>query len=73
MKDFIIDLVMIAILSIVPFFMLHGIVSIVGQEVLCSISVIIGLTWWLVCYKHKVLINEINDLKKEIKKIEEKK
>lgn len=70
MKDFIIDLVMIAILSIVPFFMLYGIVS---QEVLCSISIIIGLTWWLICYKHKVLINEINDLKKEIKKIEEKK
>lgn len=71
--DFIIDLVAVAILSIVAFFMLHDIVGVVGQEVLCSISVIIGLTWWLICYKHKVLMNEIKDLKNEIKKFEEKK
>ena len=71
--DFIIDLVAVAILSIVAFFMLHDIVGVVGQEVLCSISVIIGLTWWLICYKHKVLMNEIKDLKNEIKKLEEKK
>ena len=69
MKNFIIDLVAVAILSIVAFFMLHDIVGVVGQEVLCSISVIIGL----ICYKHKVLMNEIKDLKKEIKKFEEKK
>ena len=73
MKNFIIDLVAVAILSIVAFFMLHDIVGVVGQEVLCSISVIIGLTWWLICYKHKVLMNKIKDLKKEIKKFEEKK
>ena len=71
--DFIIDLVAVAILSIVAFFMLHDIVGVVGQEVLCSISVIIGLTWWLICHKHKVLMNEIKDLKKEIKKFEKKK
>lgn len=70
---FIIDFVAVAILSIVTFFMLHNIVGVFGQEVLCSISVISGLTWWLICYKHKVLMNEIKDLKKEIKKIEEKK
>lgn len=71
--DFIIDFVAVAILSIVTFFTLHNIVGVVGQEVLCSISVISGLTWWLICYKHKVLMNEIKDLKKEIKKFEEKK
>ena len=71
--DFIIDLVAVAILSIVAFFMLHDIVGVVGKEVLCSISVIIGLTWWLICYKHTVLMNKIKNLTKEIKKFEEKK
>ena len=71
--DFIIDLVAVAILSIVAFFMLHDIVGVVGKEVLCSISVIIGLTWWLICLNQKELMDEIKDLRKEIKELKEKK
>ena len=73
MKDFIIDFVMIVILSIVAFFILYDIVGIIGIEVLCIVSLIIGVTWWLICYKQQELMNEIKDLKKEIKKLEEKK
>ena len=73
MKDFIIDFAMIVILSIVAFFILYDIVGIIGIEVLCIVSLIIGVTWWLICYKQQELMNEIKDLKKEIKKLEEKK
>ena len=73
MKDFIIVFAMIAILSIVAFFILYDIVGIIGIEVVCIVSLIIGVTWWLICYKQQELMNEIKDLKKEIKKLEENK
>ena len=73
MKNFIIDFVMIAIFSIVAFCLLYCIVGFIGIEVLCSVSTIIGITWWLICYKQQKLMDEIKDLKKEIKKLEEKK
>ena len=73
MKYFIVDYIMIAILSIVAFFILYDIVGIIGVEVLCIVSLIIGVTWWLICYKQQELMNEIKDLKKEIKKLEENK
>ena len=67
---------MIVILSIGAFCMLYGIGGIgglVGMKVLCSLSIIIGVTWWIICYKQQELLDEIKDLKKEIKKLEEKK
>ena len=73
MKNFIIDFVMIVILSIIVFCLLYCIVDFIGIEVLCSVSMIIGITWWLICYKQQELLDEIKDLKKEIKKLEEKK
>ena len=73
MKDFIIDYIMIAILSVVAFFILYDIVGIIGIEVLCIVSLIIGVRWWLICYTQQELMNEIKDLKNEIKKLEEKK
>ena len=73
MKDFIIVFAMIAILSIVAFFILYDIVGLFGIEVVCIVSLIIGVTWWLICYKQQELMNEIKDLKKEIKKLEENK
>ena len=64
---------MIAILSVVAFFMLYAGASFIGITVLCSIAMIIGITWWLACNNQRELLNEIKDLKKEIKELKEKK
>ena len=73
MKHFITDFLMIAILSVIGFFLLYGIVGFIGMEVLCPIRIITGITWWLICYKQQELMDEIKDLKKEIKELKEKK
>ena len=73
MKHFIIDFLMIVILSIVAFCMLYAGASFVGIKVICSIAMIIGITWWLACNNQRELMNEIKDLKKEIKELKEKK
>lgn len=73
MKNFIIDFIMIVIFTIIVFFFLYGIGGIIGMKVLCLVSLIIGITWWVICEKHQELIDEIKDLKKEIKQLEEKK
>ena len=72
MKDFIVEYLMIAILSVLAFFILYAGGSFIGIPVLCSIAMIFGLTWWLICLNQKELIDEINDLKKEIKELKEK-
>ena len=64
---------MIAILSVVAFFMLYAGASFIGIKVLCSIAMIIGISWWLACNNQRELLNEIKDLKKEIKELKEKK
>ena len=64
---------MIAILSVVAFFMLYAGASFIGIKVICSIAMIIGITWWLSCNNQQELMDEIKDLKKEIKELKEKK
>ena len=73
MKDFIVDYIMLAILSVFAFFMLYVGISFIGIKVLCSIAMIIGISWWLACNNQRELMNEIKDLKKEIKELKEKK
>ena len=73
MKDFIVEYLMIAILSVMAFCMLYVGASFVDIKVLCSIAMIIGITWWLACNNQQELMDEIKDLKKEIKELKEKK
>ena len=73
MKNFIVDYIMIAILSVVAFFMLYAGASFIGIKVLCSMAMIIGISWWLICHNQQELMDEIKDLKKEIKELKEKK
>ena len=73
MKDFIVDYLMIAILTVLAFFMLYVGINFLDINVLCSIAMIIGITWWLACNNQRELMNEIKDLKKEIKELKEKK
>ena len=73
MKDFIVDYIMIVIFSVVAFFMLYVGISFIGIKVICSIAMIIGTTWWLSCNNQQELMDEIKDLKKEIKELKEKK
>ena len=73
MKDFIVEYMMIAILSVVAFCMLYAGASFLDIKVLCSIAMIIGITWWLACNIQQELTDEIKDLKKEIKELKEKK
>ena len=73
MKEIIVDYLMIAILTVLAFFMLYAGISFIGIKVLCSIAMIVGLTWWLACNNQQELMNEIKDLKKEIKELKEKK
>ena len=73
MKDFIVEYLMIAILSVVAFFMLYAGASFIGIKVICSIAMIIGISWWLSCNNQQELMNEIKDLKKEINELKEKK
>lgn len=73
MKYFIVDYIMIAILSVVAFFMLYAGASFLDIKVLCSIAMIIGITWWLSCNNQQELMDEIKDLKKEIKELKDKK
>ena len=72
MKDFIVDYIMIAIFSVVAFCMLYVGASFVDIKVLCSIAMIIGITWWIICNNQRELMDEIKDLKKEIKELKEK-
>ena len=64
---------MIAILSVVAFFMLYAGISFLDIKVICSIAMIIGISWWLACNNQQELMNEIKDLKKEIKELKDKK
>ena len=73
MKDFIVDYILLAILSVFAFFMLYVGISFIGIKVLCSIAMIIGITWWIICNNQRELMDEIKDLKKEIKELKEKK
>ena len=73
MKDFIVDYILLAILSVFAFFMLYVGISFIGIKVLCSIAMIIGISWWLSCNNQQELMDEIKDLKKEIKELKEKK
>ena len=73
MKDFIIDYIALAILSVFAFFMLYVGISFIDIKVLCSIAMIIGITWWLACNNQQELMDEIKDLKKEMKELKEKK
>ena len=73
MKDFIVEYLMIAILSVVAFFMLYAGASFIGIKVLCSMAMIIGISWWLICHNQRELMDEIKDLKKEIKELKDKK
>ena len=72
MKYFIVDYIMIAILSVVAFCMVYVGASFVDIKVLCSIAMIIGISWWLSCNNQQELMDEIKDLKKEIKELKEK-
>ena len=72
MKDFIVDYILLAILSVFAFFMLYVGISFIGIKVLCSIAMIIGISWWLICNNQRELMDEIKDLKKEIKELKEK-
>ena len=63
----------IAIFSVVAFCMLYVGASFVDIKVLCSIAMIIGITWWLACNIQQELTDEIKDLKKEIKELKDKK
>ena len=73
MKDFIVDYIALAILSIFAFFMLYVGISFIGIKVLCSIAMIIGISWWLICNNQQEPMDEIKDLKKEIKELKDKK
>ena len=73
MKEIIVDYLMIAILTVLAFFMLYVGISFLGINVLCSIAMIIGITWWIICNNQRELMDEIKDLKKEIKELKEKK
>ena len=73
MKEIIVDYLMIAILTVLVFFVLYVGISFIGIKVLYSIAMIIGITWWLACNNQQELMNEIKDLKKEIKELKEKK
>ena len=73
MKYFIVDYIMIAILSVVAFCMVYVGASFVDIKVLCSIAMIIGISWWLSCNNQQELMDEIKDLKKEIKELKDKK
>ena len=73
MKEIIVDYLMIAILSVVAFCMLYAGASFLDINVLCSIAMIIGITWWIICNNQRELMNEIKDLKKEIKEFKDKK
>ena len=73
MKNFIADYIMIAILSVVAFCMLYVGASFVDIKVLCSIAMIIAISWWLACNNQQELMDEIKDLKKEIKELKDKK
>ena len=73
MKEIIVDYLMIAILTVLAFFMLYVGISFIGIKVLCSIAMIIGISWWLICNNQQELMDEIKDLKKEIKELKEKK
>lgn len=73
MKYFIVDYIMIAILSVIAFCMLYAGASFIGIKILCSIAMIIGITWWLSCNNQQELMDEIKDLKKEIKELKDKK
>ena len=64
---------MLAILSVFAFFMLYVGISFIGIKVLCSIAMIIGISWWLSCNNQQELMDEIKDLKKEIKELKENK
>lgn len=64
---------MIAILSVIAFFMLYAGASFIDIKILCSIAMIIGITWWLSCNNQQELMDEIKDLKKEIKELKDKK
>ena len=73
MKNFIVDYIMIAILSVVAFCMLYAGTSFLDIKVICSIAMIIGISWWLACNNQQELMDEIKDLKKEIKELKDKK
>ena len=73
MKNFIADGLMVAIFSVVAFCMLYAGASFIDIKVICSIAMIIGITWWLSCNNQQELMDEIKDLKKEIKELKEKK
>ena len=64
---------MIVIFSVVAFCMLYAGVSFIDIKVICSIAMIIGISWWLACNNQQELMNEIKDLKKEIKELKDKK
>ena len=73
MKEIIVDYLMIAILTVLAFFMLYVGINFLDINVLCSIAMIIGITWWIICNNQRELMDEIKDLKKEIKELKEKK
>ena len=73
MKEIIVDYLMIAILTLLAFFMLYVGINFLDINVLCSIAMIIGITWWIICNNQRELMDEIKDLKKEIKELKEKK
>ena len=73
MKYFIVDYIIIAILSVVAFCMLYAGASFIDIKILCSIAMIVGITWWFSCNNQQELMDEIKDLKKEIKEFKEKK
>ena len=64
---------MIAIFSVVAFCMLYVGASFIGIKVLCSMAMIIGISWWFACHNQQELMDEIKDLKKEIKELKDKK
>ena len=72
MKEIIVDYLMIAILTVLAFFMLYVGINFLDINVLCSIAMIIGITWWIICNNQRELMDEIKDLKKEIKELKEK-
>ena len=73
MKEIIVDYLMIAILTLLAFFMLYVGINFLDIKVICSIAMIVGISWWLSCNNQQELMDEIKDLKKEIKELKEKK